>query len=47
LFGILAGFWIKFNLFETLLYLAIATIPALFIGNIALSQLANKKVKTE
>jgi len=49
LFGILVGFWVKFNLFETLFYLAIATIPALFIGNLALGSLnANdKKIKSE
>jgi len=43
LLGILVAFWIKINLFETLLYLSIAMIPALFIGNYALGSLQGKE----
>jgi hypothetical protein len=41
LLGILVAFWVKINLFETLLYLMIAMVPALIIGNWALSSLSN------
>jgi hypothetical protein len=40
LLGILVAFWVKINLFETLLYLMIAMVPALIIGNWALSSLS-------
>jgi len=43
LLGILVAFWVKINLFETLLYLSIAMIPALLIGNYALNQIGDKE----
>lgn len=42
-FGTLAMFWLKINIFETLLVLAVLAGPTVFIGDLALRSIGNNK----